>query len=65
RAVSDQVDQVQAGVNRLVRGLPPVRRAKGEILELRRSLTELERLVGTLEEPGEEAPVRTRKRLTA
>jgi polyhydroxyalkanoate synthesis repressor PhaR len=65
QAVSDQVGQLQAGVDRLVRGLPPVRRARGEIVELRRSLTELERLVGALEEPGEEAPVRTRKRLTA
>ena len=65
RAVSEQVDQVQAGVNRLVRGFPPVRRAKGEIVELRRSLTELERLVGALEEPEEEAPASTRKRLRA
>jgi polyhydroxyalkanoate synthesis repressor PhaR len=64
-AVSGQVDQLQAGVDRLVRRLPPVRRARGEIVELRRSLTELERLVGALEEPGEGAPVRARKRATA
>jgi polyhydroxyalkanoate synthesis repressor PhaR len=64
-AVSDQVDQLQAGVDRLVGQIPPVRRARGEIVELRHSITELQRLVGALEEPRDGAPVRARKRATA
>ncbi|MFI5210418.1 MAG: polyhydroxyalkanoate synthesis regulator DNA-binding domain-containing protein [Gemmatimonadales bacterium] len=65
RAVSEQVDQLQAGVDRLVRRLPPVLRARGEIVELRHSITELERLMSALEAPGVGAPVRARKRATA
>ncbi|HTO73624.1 MAG TPA: polyhydroxyalkanoate synthesis regulator DNA-binding domain-containing protein [Gemmatimonadales bacterium] len=65
QAVSDQVDQIQARVDRMVGALPPVRRARGEIVALRKSLTELERLVGALEDPKEGAPVRARKGATA
>jgi len=62
QAVSDQVEQLQAGVDRLVERLPRVRLARGELSALRRSLADLERSLGSLERREEAAPVRVKKR---
>jgi polyhydroxyalkanoate synthesis repressor PhaR len=57
KAVSEQVEQLQAGVDQLVNRLPPVRRARGEMGALRGSLDQLKRSLTRLEE----VPARGRK----
>jgi polyhydroxyalkanoate synthesis repressor PhaR len=57
RAVSEQVEQFQAGVDELVSRLPPVRRARNEMGALRHSLERLKQSLSHLEE----APARGRK----
>ena len=55
--MTEQVEQIQAGVDTLVRRLPPVRKARNEMDALRHSLEQLKRSLHQLDE----APARRRK----
>jgi len=57
QVVTEQVEQLQAGVDELVRRLPPVRKARNEMDALRHSLKRLKRSLNQLDE----TPARSRK----
>jgi len=57
KVVSEGVEQFQAGVDTLVRRLPPVQEARDEMDALRHSLEQLKRSLNQLNE----APTRSRK----
>ena len=57
RVVGQQVEQFQAGVDTLVRRLPPVQKARDEMDALRSSLDQLKQSLNRLDE----APTRRRK----
>jgi len=50
QVVTEQVEQLQAGVDELVRRLPPVRKARNEMDALRHSLKRLKRSLNQLDE---------------
>jgi polyhydroxyalkanoate synthesis repressor PhaR len=57
KVVSEQVEQFQAGVDTLVRRLPPVQKARNEMDALRHSLEQLKQSLNQLNE----TPARSRK----